>query len=128
MRAVERVLLAVGLGVLAASALGQGHFKYRNVTAGGELRPGVYGRIEVDGAPPPLIYQQPLVAAPVLGQPETKPLYLYVPPGQVRKWPLYCARWKACGQPVLFVRIDDSPSRLGEWRHLKEHFALQRAE
>ena len=53
-------------------------------------------------------------------------MYLYVPPGQVRKWKLNCARWKACDEPVLFVRVEDSPSRWGAWKQLREpQLALQ---
>ena len=78
-------------------------------------RPGLYGRIEVRGAPPRVIYAEPVVARP---SPERnrRPVYLYVPPGQVRKWAQHCARWDACERPVYFVRVDDSPSRLGDWK------------
>jgi hypothetical protein len=47
-------------------------------------------------------------------------VYLYVPPGQVRKWKQNCAKWSACDEPVLFVRVDDSPSRWGQWKQLRE--------
>ena len=43
-----------------------------------------------------------------------------MPPGQVRKWKKSCAKWSACDQPVLFVRIDNSPSRWGQWRQFRE--------
>lgn len=78
-------------------------------------RPGQYGRIEVRGAPPPVIYSEPMVVRRSVERVQ-KPVYLYVPPGQVRKWPQHCARWGACEQPVYFVRVDDSPSRLGDWK------------
>jgi len=45
-----------------------------------------------------------------------EPVYLYVPPGQLRRWTEHCAKWQACERPVYFVRVDDSPSRLGEWK------------
>lgn len=78
------------------------------------LRPGVYGRIEMRSAPP-LIYPQPVtVRRPAVGA--RAPVYLYVPPGQVRRWAQNCARWDACDRPVYFVRVDDSPSRLGGWK------------
>ncbi len=96
-----------------------------NLTAGGPLRPGVYGRIEVRGAPPPLIYARPTVAGKVLVPADARPVFLYVPPGQVRRWQQHCARWSACDEPVLFVRMDESPSRWGRWRHLREQVALQ---
>jgi hypothetical protein len=119
MQRAERLALAALFAVLAASA--QAQMKYRNVTAGGELRPGVYGRIEVQGAPPPLIYPKPVTAQPQLGQVHAKPVYLYVPPGQVRKWAHSCARWKACRLEVLLVGVYNWARRLGEWRHLLFH-------
>jgi len=78
-------------------------------------KPGVYGRIHVRGTPPPLIYAEPVVARPPAASTQ-QPLYLYVPPGQVRRWPQHCAKWDACERPVYFVRVDDSPSRLGSWK------------
>ncbi|MBE7370083.1 hypothetical protein [Ramlibacter pallidus] len=115
---------AVVLGCLAAA---QAAAEYRNATTGGPLRPGIYGRIVVKHAapPPPVIYPQPVVADAALPPPGAQPVYLYVPPGQVRKWKQNCARWQACSQPVLFVRVDDSPSRWGSWRHRREQVALQ---
>ena len=90
---------------------------YVNTTAGGSLRPGVYGRIEIGRAPPPpLIYNRPVVASRTIPAPGVKPVYLYVPPGQVRKWPKYCGKYQACSVPVYFVRMDNSPSRLGKWK------------
>ena len=56
--------------------------------------------------------------------PDADPVYLYVPPGQVRKWKQNCARWKACAEPVLFVRVDNSPSQWGKWRHLRDQVAV----
>jgi hypothetical protein len=97
----------------------------RNVTTGGPLRPGIYGRIEVRGpTPPPVIYSQPIMASQNYIPARAQPVYLYVPPGQVRKWKDNCARWSACNQPVLFIRVEDSPSRWGKWRQLREQLAL----
>ena len=89
---------------------------------GGSLRPGIYGRIAVrpKAPPPPVIYPQPVIASQDLVPASAQPVYLYVPPGQVRKWKKSCARWSACDEPVLFVRVDDSPSRWGKWRELRE--------
>lgn len=90
---------------------------YDNATAGGKLRPGVYGRIEIgDSLPPPLIYPKPVVASRAVVPGTVKPVYLYVPPGQVRKWPRHCGKYHACELPVYFVRMDDSPSKLGRWK------------
>ncbi|MDB5858325.1 MAG: hypothetical protein JWQ76_2014 [Ramlibacter sp.] len=111
------------LGVLAAAAPAAAS-DLRNLTTGGPLRPGIYGRIEVRGStPPPVIYSLPVL----VGQPsipaQAQLVYLYVPPGQVRKWKDNCARWSACDQPVLFIRVEDSPSRWGNWRQLRDQVA-----
>ncbi|HVE54665.1 MAG TPA: hypothetical protein VNB23_14890 [Ramlibacter sp.] len=125
MSALRRAALVFGC-LAAGSSVAQAS-EYRNVTTGAAMRPGVYGRIVLKGeaAPPPLIYPQPVVADAGVAPPDARPVYLYVPPGQVRKWKQNCARWQACSEPVLFVRVDDSPSRWGKWRHLREQVALQ---
>jgi hypothetical protein len=117
---------AVTLAALAAaaSAHAQAASPHRNVTAGGPLRPGVYGRIEVRGAPPPVIYGRPVIANQSFVPASAQPVYLYVPPGQVRKWKQHCARWSACDDAVMFVRMDESPSRWGKWRHHRDQVAL----
>jgi hypothetical protein len=123
-------LLVVVAGASAAMAAGaQGFDEYLNVTEGGVLRPGVYGRIEPlrgKAAAPPVISPQPVVARAGIDRVQGKPLYLYVPPGHVRNWLQHCARWSACDQPVLFVRMEQSPSRWGEWRHRREQLASSR--
>lgn len=112
--------------VLLAAASAQAQVPHRNVDTGAPLKPGVYGRIEVRGAtPPPVIFAQPVIASQVLVPAQARPVYLYVPPGQVRKWKQNCARWSACDEPVLFVRVDDSPSRWGQWRQFREQLAWQ---
>ena len=108
-----------------ALAVAAGERDYRNLTAGGDLRPGVYGRIEVRGnaAPPPVIYAQPVLAQSSIERVQRQPVYLYVPPGQVRKWKQHCAKWEACDEPVLFVRVEQSPSRWGQWRQRRDEVA-----
>jgi len=95
---------------------------YRNVTTGAPLRPGIYGRIVLKGQvqPPPVIYDKPVIASQATVPLGVQPVYLYVPPGQVRKWKQNCVRWSACDEPVLFVRVADSPSRWGQWRQLRD--------
>lgn len=114
--AVAASLLAVATAAAAKEAAPL------NVTKGGALRPGVYGRIEPRGALPPLVNQQPVVAVRKLG-PQATPVYLYVPPGQVRRWAQHCAKWQACERPVYFVRVDHSPSRLGDWSRTRHGVA-----
>ena len=52
---------------------------YVNATVGGELAPGVYGRINIGNAPPPpLIYAEPvIIQRPAVVVPRA-PIYLYV--------------------------------------------------
>ncbi|HEY9063861.1 MAG TPA: hypothetical protein VIO33_02695 [Burkholderiaceae bacterium] len=69
-------------------------------------KPGVYGRIDIGGLPPPpVVLPQPVIITP---QPvavvQPAPLYLYVPPGHQKKWAKHCAQYNACGQPVYFVK------------------------
>jgi hypothetical protein len=125
-----RLLAGSAAMLLAGGALAQAGGDHRNLTAGGPLRPGVYGRIVTKGAaaPPPVIYPQPVIASQALVPPGVAPVYLYVPPGQVRKWKQHCARWSACDEPVLFVRVNDSPSRWGQWRQRRDpQLALRQA-
>lgn len=102
---------------MAAGAAAAQQHAYVNVTAGGPLRPGVYGLIEVRNAPPPpLLSSRPVVASSELGPPRLAPVYLYVPAGQVRRWSRYCDRYDACERPVYFVRMDNAPFKLGSWK------------
>lgn len=118
-------LLAVAVAAAAAAAQAQG--PYVNETAGGPLRAGVYGRIKVsDGPPPPLISPRPVIAVKALGPVRGEPLYLYLPPGQVRKWARHCERYAACERPVYFVRVDENPGKLGRWKKTREKLLPER--
>jgi hypothetical protein len=103
-----------GLALLATGgAQAQG---YVNATVGGELAPGVYGRINIGNAmpPPPVVYAEPvIIQRPAVVVPRS-PIYLYVPPGHARDWGRYCNRYNACSQPVYFVQ---EPPRRGPPKH-----------
>ena len=77
--------------------------------------PGVYGRIEIgSGAPPPVIYSQPvIIARPVVVAPQP-PMYLYVPPGHAKKWGKHCHQYDACGRQVYFVKEEWVQARYAE--------------
>lgn len=84
-----------------------------NVTVGGVIKPGVYGRVEIGTQPPPpVIYPQPvIITQPVIVvQPgvvvQQQPIYMNVPPGHAKKWSKHCYKYNACNQPVYFVRND----------------------
>lgn len=74
------------------------------VILSGEVAPGVYGRVDFGTAsPPPLLYANPVVIAPLPGPP-AKAVYLHVPPGHAKNWGKHCQRYNACGRPVYFVK------------------------
>jgi hypothetical protein len=88
------------LGAVSAQA------QYANVIISGEVKPGVYGRVEIGNRPPPvLVYPQPVVivreARPV------QPVYLHVPPGHAKKWDKHCHKYNACNRPVYFVKSQE---------------------
>ena len=90
---------------LASLALGisNAHAQYANVVIGGEIRPGVYGRVEIGNTPPPpLLYAQPVVI--VRDRRYVEPVYLHVPPGHAKKWDKHCHKYNACYRPVYFVK------------------------
>ena len=75
-------------------------------------QPGVYGRINIGGLPPPaLVLPQPVLIAPPPVAVQRAPIYLYVPPGHARDWRRHCAHYGACNQPVYFVQ--EPPPRRG---------------
>lgn len=68
-------------------------------------QPGVYGRIDIGGLPPPpLVLAQPVLIAPPRVAVPRRPIYLYVSPNEQQNWGRYCGRYAACGQPVYFVQ------------------------
>jgi len=73
-----------------------------------EIRPGVYGRIEIGGAPPPVVYAQPRI---IVRQPPAAvaptPVYLHVPPGHAKNWAKHCRKYNACSRPVYFVKSEE---------------------
>jgi hypothetical protein len=101
---VQRAALAVGLATMACLAHAQTDVQ---VSVGGTIKPGVYGRVVVGTRPPPVvIYPAPVivVAPPVMVQ--QAPIYMHVPPGHAKKWSKYCYKYNACNQPVYFVQND----------------------
>ena len=75
-----------------------------SVVITGQIVPGVYGRVDVGGAPPPqVVYAQPLVIEPPVEGVILEPIYLYVPPGHAKHWGKHCHEYHACNRPVYFV-------------------------
>lgn len=96
--AAAALLLAGGIGLAHAQGVNVG------VTISGEIRPGVYGRVDIGNAPPPpVFYPQPVL---IVRQPvaTVAPVYMHVPPGHAKKWSKHCHKYAACGTPVYFVK------------------------
>lgn len=96
MAAIAGMALAITCAAVQASDINVG------VSVGGQISPGVYGRIDIGNTPPPLVYQQPVIIArqarPV------SPVYMHVPPGHAKNWGKHCHKYNACAQPVYFVK------------------------
>ncbi len=105
-------------GPVNAADLGVG------VTVGGQVAPGVYGRIDIlNGAIPPVVYQQPVIITQ--GPQVLSPIYMNVPPGHAKNWSKHCYKYNACGIPVYFVRTSEygplpGPGRYEERREYDE--------
>src|SRR5690349_9121323 len=98
------------LGALTALALGAATGAQADVDISvaiqGEIAPGVYGRVDLNGRPPPqLVYARPVI----IEQPPphvvvAEPLYLHVPPEHARAWRVHCHEYHACNRQVYFVK------------------------
>jgi len=70
-------------------------------------QPGVYGRVVIGDVPAPALWRpEPVIVAPPRVVVQQQPVYLYVPPAHQQNWRRYCGQYRACGQPVYFVRDD----------------------
>jgi len=95
-------IAAIGLALSVAPAFAQDV----RVTISGEVAPGVYGRVDIGGRPPPpVFYPQPVVIVrPAQPGPPLTPIYMHVPPGHAKNWSKHCKKYNACGHPVYFVK------------------------
>jgi hypothetical protein len=114
-------MVALALGATAA---------YADVDIGvairGEIAPGVYGRVDIGGRPPPaLVYAQPVI----IEQPPpyvvvAEPLYLHVPPEHARDWRLHCNEYHACNRQVYFVKSREyEPAYIRAHEHERQEAA-----
>lgn len=69
-------------------------------------QPGFYGRIDIGDQQPTLIYPQPVIIQQAPIAVHQRPIYMRVPPGHHQNWARYCGQYRACGQPVYFLRDD----------------------
>jgi hypothetical protein len=95
---MNRLLFAAALAAATAAALAGDNHAPASIG-----QPGYYGRLDMTNYPPPqLIYRHPTA----IGRVPTNrpPVYLRVPPGQVKNWRKYCGAYHACGERVFFVQ------------------------
>lgn len=77
-----------------------------SIGLGGQVAPGVYGRVDISNARyPALVYAEPIMIQ--RSAPRCEPVYMHVPPGHARRWGDYCGRYGACATPVYFVRSSE---------------------
>jgi hypothetical protein len=115
-------LAAVALSLVGLAAHAQTDV---NVSIGGVIKPGVYGRVDIGTRPPPPVYYpQPVVIVPQPVAVVQQPIYMHVPPGHAKKWSKHCYKYNACNQPVYFVKAqydgdDGDDDRRGRGKHGK---------
>lgn len=107
----RRAVCALGLAALGSQAALAGS---TNVGVSVSVaQPGFYGRVDIGDQPPTLIYPQPVIIQQAPVAVYQRPIYMRVPPGHYKNWARYCGQYRACNQPVYFVREDYR--RDGDW-------------
>lgn len=101
-----RSLIAV-VAITASMAGAAQAQAYVNIDVGGAFVPGVYGQISIgNNVPPPLMDAQPVVVG--RANYGAAPIYLHVSIDEYRDWGRYCNRYRACNEPVYFIRVDQN--------------------
>ena len=91
------------------------HERRTQILISSEIRPGVYGRVDISNAsPPPVVYVRPVTVVRAPPATSRAPLYLHVPPGHAKNWGKHCRKYNACGQPVYFVMSDEYKPKKGK--------------
>lgn len=92
----------VSLGITLFASTAQADNFDVSIGLGGEVAPGVYGRVNITNSRPALVYTQPVMIQ--RADPGCEPVYMHVPPRHAYSWGRYCQRYGACATPVYFVR------------------------
>ena len=107
--ALRRALSLIGLALITSHGALAGS---SNVGVSVSVaQPGFYGRIDIGDQQPTLVYPQPVIIQQAPIAVHLRPIYMRVPPGHSRNWAHYCGQYRACGQPVYFVREVDHRDR-----------------
>jgi hypothetical protein len=121
------------VGAVAALALGAA-VAHADVDIGvaihGEIAPGVYGRVDIGGRPPPtLVYAKPvIIEQPAAHVVVAEPLYLHVPPEHAHAWRLHCREYHACNRQVYFVKSREYDPEYIRARERERHEAAMHHE
>lgn len=79
-----------------------------NVVLEGEIKPGVYGRVELNkNSHPALVYADPHIVVVDEHHHHKDPVYLHVPPGHAKDWAKHCHKYNACSRSVYFVKSEE---------------------
>jgi hypothetical protein len=90
-----------------------------NVILSGEVKPGIYGQVQLGNTPRPVVvYDQPRVIVVDKRYIHEEPIYLHVPPGHARHWSKHCREYHACEHRVYFVRSQEYER---DYHHEHEH-------
>ncbi len=98
------------LGLLALQTIPSAHAGDLgiNVILSGEIKPGVYGQVQIGNAPrPAVVYERPRVIVVDKRYVHEEPIYLHVPPGHAKHWNKHCREYNACERRVYFVRSEE---------------------
>jgi len=99
------LLFLMGCAALQATSNARAADLDLNVILSGEVRPGVYGQVQIGNAPRPVVvYEQPRVVVVDRRYAHEAPIYLHVPPGHAKHWDRHCHDYHACSRRVYFVR------------------------
>lgn len=102
MRIVQMSVSVLMLGFAGACLAADTAVK---VIAVGDIKPGVYGKVDLKGAPPPpTVNMEPVIMVKQVRVEPPAPIYLHVPPDQVKNWDKECRKYSACNVPVFFVK------------------------
>jgi len=110
-------LLLQGSAHLFASDLGI------NVILSSEVRPGVYGQVEIGNMPPPrVVYTRPVRIVADKRYYRAEPVYLNVPPDHSKNWSRHCREYQACGRKVYFVRTREYDSDYQRYERERKYY------
>lgn len=94
-----------------------------NVLLEGEIKPGVYGQVQIGNTQRPMVvYDQPRVIVVDKRRVRDEPIYLHVPPGHAKHWDKHCREYHACDRRVYFVRSQEyEPEYQREHEHRDDY-------